>query len=227
MLSRIALATATATLALVTFTSCSTNSGLSKGPRVLSADASRRIAAGDPYSRQLARMPFVPAEPSAQVKARAARLNRDRHGMPVYPTTERTRYVRTTAYSPCETDHLQYGVMNAAGTPLRFNHRVRSAAADWSVYPVGTVFTVKGLPYHYVVDDYGSALVGTQTVDMLMPNQVWMQAWGKRHVELTVVRWGSFERSAELLSKRTQHPHCREMYVSIMRRFPQTATAAR
>ena len=99
---------------------------------------------------------------------------------------------------------------------LRFNHRVRSAAADWSVYPVGTVFKVKGLPYIYVVDDYGSALVGTQTVDMFMPDPSWMKAWGSRKVELSVVRWGSFERSAELLRKRTRYSHCRSMYAAIL-----------
>jgi 3D (Asp-Asp-Asp) domain-containing protein len=190
-----------------------------RGPRVLSSAAARQVAASaDPYARQFARLPFAPAEPSSRIKLSVSHHARDRHGMPVYSPAERTRYVRTTAYACSECDHLQYGVLNAAGTSLRFDHRVRSAAADWSVYPVGTVFKVKGLPYLYVVDDYGSALVGTQTIDMFMPNEAWMRAWGRRNVEITVVKWGSFRHSAELLAKRVHHPHCRQMYASIVRR---------
>lgn len=224
MPQRIALAAAV--LSLAALTSCSNLSG----PRVLSSDAARRVADSGHSGhsgRQLARQPFAPAAPSARVLAAAARRPRDRHGMPVYAPGERTRLVRTTAYACHETDHLQYGVLNAAGTPLRFNQRVRSAAADWSVYPVGTVFKVRGLPCHYVVDDYGSALAGTQTVDMFMPNEAWMRAWGTRKVELTVVRWGSFTRSAELLAKRLQHPHCRQMYAAIASQHRQRTVAAR
>jgi hypothetical protein len=60
-----------------------------------------------------------------------------------------------------------------------------------------------------------------------MPNHAWMRAWGMRKVEVSVVKWGSFERSLQLLSKRTRHPQCRRMYASILRRFPNLAVAAR
>jgi 3D (Asp-Asp-Asp) domain-containing protein len=207
-----------------------TGCGMFNGsPTVLSsADAARIASSGSSsYMRKMAKMPFAPAAPSRRVRNDVARGNLDRHGMPVYKISERHRYVRTTAYTSRESDHLQYGAMNAAGTPLRFTRRVRSAAADWSVYPVGTVFKIKGLPYLYVVDDYGSALVGTHTVDLYMPNHAWMRAWGMRKVEVSVVKWGSFERSLQLLSKRTRHPQCRRMYASILRRFPNLAVAAR
>ncbi|MGI9244181.1 MAG: hypothetical protein ACR2RV_25510, partial [Verrucomicrobiales bacterium] len=65
------------------------------------------------------------------------------------------RLVRTTAYSHTEADHIKYGELSAMGKPLRFG-MVRSAAADWSRYPVGTRFRIVGKPYEYVVDDYGS-----------------------------------------------------------------------
>lgn len=107
--------------------------------------------------------------------------------------------------------------MNAAGTPLRYTDRVRSAAADWAVYPVGTVFRIKGMKQLFVVDDYGSALTGTNTVDIYTPSKAHMGVWGRRNVELTVVQWGSFSRSAEILSKRTHHPHCAKMYAAINR----------
>ncbi len=137
--------------------------------------------------------------------------------MPFYKASERTRLVRTTAYTCSEDDHIEYGSMNAAGTPLRYTDRVRSAAADWAVYPVGTVFRIKGMPQLFVVDDYGSALTGTNTVDIYTPSKAHMGTWGRRNVELTVVQWGSFSRSAEILAKRTHYPHCAQMYAAINR----------
>src|SRR6185503_14205336 len=61
--------------------------------------------------------------------------------------------VKTTAYSHVEADSLQYGRKNAAGSDLQYG-MVRSAAADWSVFPLGTVFKIDGMPYVYQVDDY-------------------------------------------------------------------------
>jgi hypothetical protein len=67
------------------------------------------------------------------------------------------------------------------------------------------------------VDDYGSALTGTNTVDIYTPSKEHMGVWGRRNVELTVVQWGSFARSAEILAKRTHYPHCAQMYTAINR----------
>ena len=158
--------------------------------------------------------------PSQEVIAAASAKPRDRHSMPVYTFQERRRMVRTTAYTCSEDDHLIYGSKNATGTPLRYTNRVRSAAADWSFYPVGTTFRIKGLPYLYVVDDYGSALTGTGTVDLYKPNKEVMNLWGRRNVELTIVQWGSFTRSAEILSQRTKFPHCKQMLANIVRQRP-------
>ena len=133
--------------------------------------------------------------------------------MPTYKSlSDRTRYVRTTAFSHMEMEPGAPGRMNASGTILKYGV-VRSAAADWSVYPLGTVFRVKGLPHTYVVDDYGSALVGTNTIDIFKPSLALMRKWGTRKTEITVIQWGSFERSLNLLKGRTKYPHCRQMYI--------------
>lgn len=158
--------------------------------------------------------------PSPELVTAAASKPKDKHSMPVYPFSERKRVVRTTAYTCSEDDHLIYGSKNATGTPLRYTNRVRSAAADWSFYPVGTTFRIKGMPYLYVIDDYGSALTGTGTVDIYKPNKDVMNLWGRRTVEMTIVQWGSFARSAELLSQRTNHDHCRQMLANIVRQRP-------
>ena len=205
---------------------------VSKSPRILSADVSRDIAMrGDAGGSWFGASPTLtlhaPASPSSGVVARSNRAQRDRHGMPVYSTSERVRLVRTTAYHPAESDHLQYGCMSAAGTQLQFTNRVRSAAADWSVYPVGTVFRISGLPYLYVVDDYGSALTGNATVDIYEPTKDLMNVWGSRNVEMTILQWGSFNRSAEILSKRTSYGHCRQMLANIIRQRPDLGRVAK
>ena len=159
-------------------------------------------------------------EPSNRLMSMAAGKPKDKHSMPIYHYNERNRIVRTTAYTCSEADHLQYGSMNATGTRLQFSDKVRSTAADWSFYPVGTVFRMKGAQQLFVVDDYGSALTGTGTIDIYKPSRKMMNQWGRRNVEITVVRWGSFKRSAEILSARTKFKHCRQMLANIARQRP-------
>ncbi len=109
--------------------------------------------------------------------------------------------VKTTAYTHTEGDHLKHGSSNAVGSTLKFGE-VRSAAADWSVYPVGTKFKIEGDACLYVVDDYGSALVGTRTIDLYKPSVAAMNKWGVRKVDIKVVEWGSFDRSLAILKPR-------------------------
>src|SRR5207244_375433 len=70
------------------------------------------------------------------------------------------RRVKTTAYTQSEPSHRAYGCANACGGRL-CSGAVASASADWSRYPVGTHFKVKESGQEFVIDDYGSALVGT------------------------------------------------------------------
>lgn len=125
--------------------------------------------------------------------------------------------VRTTAYTHLEADSLPYGTKTARGDNLKFGN-VRSAAADWSRYPVGTRFKIKGLPYEYIVDDYGSALVGTDTIDLYKPDHGMMDDWGARHVGIEVLEWGSFKNSHEIIRGRVDKgnfPHLRAMLQDI------------
>ncbi len=124
--------------------------------------------------------------------------------------------VRTTAYTHSESDHIIYGARTAVGTPLKFG-TVRSAAADWSVYPVGTIFQIEGTPYIYQVDDYGSALVGTNTIDIYQPTKAQMKAWGVRNVNIRVLKWGSFSKSVAIMKERQKYDHVRSMVSRIQR----------
>lgn len=133
--------------------------------------------------------------------------------------------VKTTAYSHVEADSLKYGRKNAFGTELRYDN-VRSAAADWSVFPVGTLFRIVGQPYTYRIDDYGSALVGTRTIDIYQPTKAGIKAWGSRMVEIEILKWGSYSRSREIMAARSHHPHVKAMLTSINRKRLVASTTA-
>lgn len=162
---------------------------------------------------------FLPKPASPVTISRAKALPKDKHGMPTYSDhSNRTRYVRTTAYSCMENEPGAWGSLTASGSTLKYGS-VRSAAADWSVYPLGTTFRVKGQPHTYIVEDYGSALAGTNTVDIYKPSLQKMKKWGTRFTEITVVEWGSYERSARILKGRIRYDHCRKMYYGCMRKL--------
>ncbi len=169
---------------------------------------------------------FYPSTDVADSRAKATGKSRDKHGMPTYTPSQRKRYVRTTAYSCAENEPGAHGSKNAMGTILKYGSTVRSAAADWSRYPVGTKFKIKGLPYTYVVDDYGSALVGTNTVDIYHPTLRGMNRWGTRKVEINVIQWGSTARTLALLKGRTKYKHCARMYYAMKKNQSKFQTAS-
>ncbi|MDB6118288.1 MAG: 3d domain [Verrucomicrobiaceae bacterium] len=125
--------------------------------------------------------------------------------------------VKTTAYTHTEADHIPFGAKNALGTDLKYG-AMRSAAADWSVYPVGTVFKIQGEPHVYQVDDYGSALVGTRTIDLYRPSTEAMNGWGARNVNIDVIHWGSFTQSFNLMKNSKDKSHVNQMMSEIVNR---------
>ena len=130
--------------------------------------------------------------------------------------------VRTTAYTHTEKDHIKYGKRTASGKMLSCKTSYTSAAADWSEFPLGTKFRIKGEATIYVIDDYGSALVGTRTIDIYCPSRSAMNEWGVRHVEIEILEFGSFEKSAKLLAGRTKWSHCKAMFEAIRNRDRDT-----
>ena len=131
-------------------------------------------------------------------------------------TTKKIENVRTTAYTHTERDHIVYGRMSASGTRLT-DGRIRSAAADWSRFPVGTKFRIRETGQVYQVDDYGSALEGTSTIDLYAPTRREMNRWGVRFVNIDVLEWGSPQVSLKILKPRAKHPHVRAMIESLER----------
>src|ERR1700732_1809683 len=75
--------------------------------------------------------------------------------------------VRTTAYTRKE----KGGIQNALGRYLS-GHHVMSAAADWSRFPLGTRFRICSTREEFIIDDYGTALVGTRHIDIYKPTNL-------------------------------------------------------
>ena len=125
--------------------------------------------------------------------------------------------VRTTAYTHNERDHYKYGRSNAIGKTLQAGN-VNSAACDWSFLPVGTKFRIRGDSTLYVIDDYGSALVGTRTIDIYRPSRQSMNNWGTRVVDIDVVCMGSYQQSIDILTQRQNYRHTRKMLTTLTNR---------
>jgi 3D (Asp-Asp-Asp) domain-containing protein len=124
--------------------------------------------------------------------------------------SSKTVQVKTTAYTHSESGHRRYGRSNAVGTQLAIGG-VNSAAADWSRFPLGTKFKIVGQNQLYVVDDYGSALVGKNTIDLYMPTRAMMHRWGSRDVTIELLQLGSYQDSLKIL-----RPRCRAAYIRRM-----------
>jgi len=125
--------------------------------------------------------------------------------------------VRTTAYTAGEPG----GSYSAAGGRLRFGGAVSSAAADWSWMPVGTRFRLVSTGREYVVEDFGSALVGRETIDLFFPTFASMHEWGTRSVEIDILEWGSFPISKMLLDRRLDVSYVRRMAEGVNRKLAQ------
>ena len=113
--------------------------------------------------------------------------------------------VRTTAYTHTEPG----GSKNAIGSRLHYGNGIGeySAASDWSWMPLGTRFRMVENGRVYVIEDYGSALVGRETIDLYVPNRSIMRNWGCRHVDIEILEWGSKAMSLKMLQPRTRNRH--------------------
>ncbi len=131
----------------------------------------------------------------------------------------RIQRVRTTAYTHTE----RGGRRNALGTYLA-GSKVMSAASDWSRFPLGTRFRIVQTNELYVIDDYGTALVGTNTIDLYKISRLQMRRWGVRYVDIDVLEWGSNERSLQVLKPRTKHRQVRRMVAGLEKKTSAHST---
>ena len=130
---------------------------------------------------------------------------------PTLISGQRLPRVRTTAYTHNEGGS---GAHNAVGTYLSGRH-VMSAASDWSRYPLGTRFRLAETNEEYIIDDYGNALIGTDTIDLYKPGLPEVKSWGVRYVDIDILQWGSDEESLKVLAPRCKHHCVRKMVTAL------------
>lgn len=130
-----------------------------------------------------------------------------------WPNPRRLKNVRTTAYAHGEDG----GRRNAIGTKLS-KSKCCSAASDWSRFPLGTRFRIVGTKDEYIIDDYGTALIGTNTIDLYKPSRLEMKRWGVRHVDIDILEWGSDEKSLKVLTPRGKHRSVHRMVVALQKK---------
>ncbi|MGB9475187.1 MAG: 3D domain-containing protein [Candidatus Udaeobacter sp.] len=128
--------------------------------------------------------------------------------------------VRTTAYTHTEGS----GCHNAIGSRLA-GSKVMSAASDWSRYPLGTRFRISATNEEYIIDDYGWALVGTDTIDLYKPSRLEMKRWGVRRVDIEILEWGSDEQSLKVLGPRCKHRRVQQMVTALEKKKGKTTVA--
>ena len=137
---------------------------------------------------------------------------------PTVTSARRVPNVRTTAYTRHEGGS---GCNNAIGCRLSSQH-VMSAASDWSHFPLGTRFRIANTNQEYVIDDYGNALIGTDTIDLYKPSRLEMKQWGVRHVDIDILEWGSEEQSLKVLAPRCKHRCVRQMVAALEKKRGKT-----
>jgi 3D (Asp-Asp-Asp) domain-containing protein len=130
--------------------------------------------------------------------------------------------VRTTAYTHTEAG----GGNNAIGSRLRFGGDVYSAASDWSWLPLGTRFRMVENGRTYVIEDYGSALVGRQTIDLYVPSMSEVRHWGVRNIDIDILEWGSKAMSLKLLKPRATHSYIQTMVAELQKAVPSESASA-
>ena len=101
--------------------------------------------------------------------------------------------------------------------------RIGSAAADWSRWPAGTSFRLLSTGQVYRVEDYGWALSGRNTIDLYMPNQREMNAWGARPEAIQIIQWGDPQESLRLLRSHQDYKHIKRMVLELEDRHEEAA----
>jgi hypothetical protein len=94
---------------------------------------------------------------------------------------------------------------------------ISSAAADWSRWPVGTVFRVLATGEMYEVDDFADDVVGKNTILLYKPSA---PGSGSHLVTIEIITWGSPHDSAVLLQSQRSST-AKKILAELLARYPQ------
>ena len=89
--------------------------------------------------------------------------------------------------------------------------------------PLGTRFRLVESGEEYIIDDYGGALIGTNTIDLYKQPGA-MRRWGVRHVDIDILGWGSEEESLKILRPRKHVRIVRRMIAGLEKKQAEKKT---
>src|SRR5204862_6695550 len=92
----------------------------------------------------------------------------------------------------------------------------------WCHFPLVTRYRMSDTKEEYSIDDYGNALIGTDTIDLYKPSRLEMKQWGVRHVDIDILEWGSEEKSLKVLAPRCKHHCVRQMVAALEKKRGKT-----
>lgn len=95
-------------------------------------------------------------------------------------------------------NHPQYGITYSGVKVKRDKNTVSTIAADLKVFPIGTILYIPDYGYG-VVADKGSAIRGNRIDLYFSTTKQVFKEWGKREVEVQVVRKGSGKLTEEMM----------------------------
>ncbi|WP_425495988.1 3D domain-containing protein [Paenibacillus lemnae] len=96
--------------------------------------------------------------------------------------------------------HPQYGITFSGVKVQRDRDTVSTIAADPSVFPLGSILYIPGYGYG-IVADTGSAIKGSKIDLYFATTQQVFKEWGKKEVEVQVIRRGSGQCTKEMLNR--------------------------
>ncbi|WP_273545609.1 3D domain-containing protein [Paenibacillus caui] len=96
--------------------------------------------------------------------------------------------------------HPQYGITYSGVKVRRDKNTVSTIAADLKVFPLGTILYIPGYGYG-VVADKGSAIKGKKLDLYFSTTKQVFKEWGKKKVEVRVVRRGSGKLTEQMLKE--------------------------
>ncbi|MEF2966898.1 3D domain-containing protein [Paenibacillus sp. M1] len=97
-------------------------------------------------------------------------------------------------------NHPQYGITYSGVKVRRDKDTISTIAADLKVFPIGTILYIPGYGYG-VVADKGSAIKGNKIDLYFATTKQVFKEWGKKEVEVQVIRKGNGKLTETMLSK--------------------------
>lgn len=97
-------------------------------------------------------------------------------------------------------NHPQYGITYSGVKVRRDKDTISTIAADLKVFPLGTILYIPGYGYG-VVADKGSAIKGKKIDLYFKTTKQVFKEWGKKEVEVQVIRKGDGKLTEEMLQK--------------------------